>query len=61
VEALYDKKKKINIDIRWPDALIAPLGESFNDVIWDIERLTDDEIHLTVNYSNQFIKWNLKE
>jgi len=58
---LYDNKKKINLDIRWPDTLIAPLGEPFDNVIWDIERLVDDEIHLTVNYNNQFIKFDLRE
>lgn len=59
--AFYDNKKKINLDIRWPDTLIAPLGEPFDHIIWDIERLTDDEVHLTINYNNQFIKFNLKE
>ena len=59
--AISDNNKKLNLHIVWPAVLLEPLGQSFNEVLWDIKRLSDDEIHLTVTYKNQFIKFNLKQ
>ena len=57
----FENKTKISFGFYHPNILIEPLGAKFRDFTWDIVRLTDDEIHLTGNFNNQFIKWHLKE
>ncbi|HMT28949.1 MAG TPA: hypothetical protein PKD91_06700 [Bacteroidia bacterium] len=58
---LSQNNTKIVFGFYHPDTLIEPLGARFADFYWDIVRLTDDEIHLTGTYNNQFIQWNLKQ
>jgi hypothetical protein len=59
--ALYQNNTKIGFGFSYPDTLIEPLGSRFPTFVWDIVRLTDDEIHLTGNYNNQVVKWDFKQ
>ena len=59
--ALTSTKPNLIILFTYPDTLIKPLGLDFGKILWEIKRLTDDEINLTTNYENVFIKLNLKE
>jgi len=59
--ALTSNNTKLIFQVTYPLILIEPLGGLYKNVIWKIERLSDDEIHLTTNYNNTFVKFDLKE
>jgi len=57
---LFNSNTELDLDFTAPFILIEPLGAKFS-IIWTIDRLSDDEIHLSTNYNNTFIELFLKE
>lgn len=54
------KDERIAIRFYGADTLVEPIGSNFF-LIWNITRLTNDELTINVNYKNQFVELKLKE
>lgn len=59
--ALSHNDERLILQFWGIDTILEPLGRRWGGFHWDILRLTDDEIHLTLTHENQFVKLNLKQ